>query len=42
MIKVRAYGKINLALEVKGESNGYHEVNNIMVPISVFDELSIQ
>ena len=42
MIKVRAYGKINLALEVKGEVNGYHEVNNIMVPISIFDELSIE
>lgn len=42
MIKVRAYGKINLALEVKGELNGYHEVNNIMVPISVYDELTLE
>ena len=41
MIKVRAYGKINLALEVKGEVNGYHEVNNIMVPISIFDEINM-
>ena len=41
MIKVRAYGKINLALEVKGEVNGYHEVNNIMVPISIFDEITM-
>lgn len=41
MLKVRAYGKINLALEVKGEVNGYHEVNNIMVPISIYDELSM-
>lgn len=41
MIKVKAYGKINLALEVKGELNGYHEVNNIMVPISVYDEISL-
>ena len=41
MIKVRAYGKINLALEVKGELNGYHEVNNIMVPISIFDEITL-
>lgn len=42
MIKVRAYGKINLALEVKGELNGYHQVNNIMVPISIFDELNLE
>ncbi len=42
MIKVRAYGKINLALEVKGVVNGYHEVNNIMVPISIFDEISLE
>lgn len=42
MIKVRAYGKINLALEVKGELNGYHEVNNIMVPVSIYDELTLE
>ncbi len=42
MIKVRAYAKINLALEVMGEENGYHAVNNIMVPISVFDELTFE
>ena len=42
MIKVRAYAKINLALEVMDEANGYHAVNNIMVPISVFDELTFE
>ena len=42
MIKVRAYAKINLALEVMDEQNGYHKVNNIMVPISVFDELTFE
>ena len=42
MIKVRAYAKINLALEVMGVTNGYHAVNNIMVPISVFDELTFE
>lgn len=42
MIRVRAYAKINLALEVMNEQNGYHAVNNIMVPISVFDELTFE
>ena len=42
MIKVRAYAKINLALEVMEEQNGYHAVNNIMIPISVFDELTFE
>ena len=42
MIKVRAYAKVNLALEVMDVVNGYHAVNNIMIPISVFDELSFE
>ncbi len=42
MIKVRAYAKINLALEVMNQVNGYHQVNNIMLPISVFDELTFE
>jgi len=40
MIKERAYAKINLALEVMDEIDGYHKVNNLMVPISIYDELS--
>lgn len=40
MIKERAYAKINLALEVKNKVDGYHMVNNIMVPIDLYDELS--
>ena len=39
MIFEKAYAKINLALEVGKVVNGYHEVGNIMVPISLHDDL---
>lgn len=39
MIYERAYGKINLALQVGGVKEGYHEVINLMLPISLYDEL---
>lgn len=39
MLYERAYAKINLALGVGQEKDGYHEVENMMVPISLYDEL---
>lgn len=39
MIYEKAYAKINLALEVGKKENGYHQVKNLMVPISLYDEL---
>ena len=42
MIFEKAYAKINLALEVGKEVNGYHEVKNYMIPISLYDELFFQ
>lgn len=39
MIYEKAYAKINLALEVKEKVNNFHEVNNIMIPINLYDEL---
>ena len=39
MIFEKAYAKINLALEVGKEIDGYHEVNNLMVPIDLYDEV---
>lgn len=42
MIVEHAYAKINLALEVMNKKDGYHMVNNLMVPISIFDELSFE
>ena len=39
MLKEYAYAKINLALEVMDVKDGYHMVNNLMVPISLYDEL---
>ncbi|MCM1131389.1 MAG: 4-(cytidine 5'-diphospho)-2-C-methyl-D-erythritol kinase [Roseburia sp.] len=39
MIFEKAYAKINLALGVGKEADGYHEVENLMVPIDLYDEL---
>ena len=41
MIKIKAYAKINLALEVMDSVNGYHKVNNLMIPIDLYDEINI-
>lgn len=42
MIKEAAYAKINIALEVMEEENGYHKVNNLMLPISLSDEITFE
>lgn len=42
MIKEKAYAKINIALEVMEEVDGYHKVENIMLPISICDELEFE
>lgn len=42
MIYEKAYAKINLALEVGKEINGYHEVKNLMVPIDLYDEVFLE
>ena len=39
MVIEKAYAKINVALEVKNKIDGYHMVNNIMIPIDLYDEL---
>lgn len=40
--KLRAYAKINLALDVTGRrDNGYHDVRMIMQSINLYDELTI-
>lgn len=41
-MKDRAYAKINLALDVKSRrEDGYHELEMVMVPVSLYDELEI-
>lgn len=41
MIQERAYAKINLALEVGSKrEDGYHNMNSIMIPIDLYDELT--
>lgn len=40
MIKEKAYAKINIYLKVLGKRNdGYHNLESLMVPIDLFDEL---
>ena len=42
-MKVLAPAKVNIALNVVGKmENGYHELDMIMAPISLYDELNIQ
>lgn len=43
MLKDLAYAKINLALEVLDTiEDGYHLVNNLMIPINIYDEISVE
>lgn len=43
MIYEKAYAKINIALEVGPmEEDGYHTVQNLMVPIDLYDDLFFQ
>ena len=42
MLTLKAHAKINLALEVMESVNGYHLVNNIMIPISLYDEITLE
>ncbi len=42
MVKEKAYAKINVALEVMEKIEGYHKVNNLMIPISIYDELILR
>lgn len=42
-MKIYAPAKVNLALDVVGQMpNGYHELDMIMAPISLYDELDIE
>lgn len=43
VIKLKAYGKINLGLDVVGKrDDGYHEVRMIMQTVNVFDRIEIR
>lgn len=42
-MKARAYGKINLTLEVIGKlPGGYHEIKSVLQKISIYDEIEIE
>ncbi|MDE6660250.1 MAG: 4-(cytidine 5'-diphospho)-2-C-methyl-D-erythritol kinase, partial [Anaeroplasmataceae bacterium] len=42
MIYEKAFAKVNLALEVGKEIDGYHEVKNLMIPINLYDEVFLE
>jgi 4-diphosphocytidyl-2-C-methyl-D-erythritol kinase len=43
MIRLKAYAKLNLSLDVRGKrSDGYHELDTIMQSIGLFDTVAIQ
>lgn len=42
-MKIRAYAKVNLALNVKGRlPDDYHDLEMCMVPVSIYDEIEIE
>ena len=42
-MKVKAFGKINLTLDVVGRrQDGYHLLDTVMQTVSIWDELEIQ
>ena len=42
-IQMRAYGKINLSLDVTGKrDNGYHDVRMIMQTVGIYDQITIR
>ena len=41
-MEVKAYAKINLALEVMDEKNGYHMVNNLMILTDLYDTIILE
>ncbi len=42
-MKVSAQAKINLSLEIRGRrADGYHEIDTLMVPIALADEIEIE
>jgi 4-diphosphocytidyl-2-C-methyl-D-erythritol kinase len=42
-IKLKAYGKINLSLDVVGKRpDGYHEIESVMQDIDIFDDVAIK
>ena len=41
-MKLRAYAKINLTLDIVGIlANGFHELRSVMAPISLCDEIEL-
>ena len=42
-MKCKAYAKINLCLDVVGKrEDGYHELDMIMMPLELHDEITIE
>ncbi len=43
LFTIKSYAKINLGLEIiKKREDGFHELNSLFIPISLFDEITFQ
>ena len=42
MVKIKAYAKLNLTLEVGGVENGFHQLDSLCATVDIFDEIRIK
>ena len=40
-MKLKAYAKINLSLAIKGEANGYHNLDSVVTTIDLYDVITV-
>ena len=38
-VKIRAYAKLNLTLEITGEKDGFHMLDSLVASVDLFDEI---
>lgn len=41
-VKIKAYAKVNLTLEIKGVENGYHQLESLVTNVDVYDLLVLK
>ena len=42
MVRIKAYAKINLTLEIVGEENGYHRLDSLVGSVDLFDLITLK
>lgn len=41
-VKIKAYAKINLTLEIVGAENGYHALDSLVASVDIFDSITLR